>query len=108
MTTKEAVPQVLPLPQNISPDEMDNRALHLAALSLIERLSATENDVQEAGVAALINHLQELMRVFNTTTFECDVSDGTVTFKRTIINGDWLTGRWNLAWSVSGDPGEHE
>ncbi len=100
MTTKQAVPQKLPLPQQISTGEMNDRALRFAATALIERLGATESDTQEVGVQALIFNLQNLMRLFDRPTIQCEIKEGIVTFNRTIMDGDWETGRWNLEWSA--------
>lgn len=100
MTTKEAVPQKLPLPQQISAEEMDERALRFAGTALIERLGATDSDTKEIGVQALIFNLQNLMRLFDRTTYDCEIKEGIVTFNRTILDGDWETGRWNLEWSA--------
>ena len=98
MTTKEAVPQKLPLPQIVSREEMDERALHFAATSLIERLNAVDHDVGEVGVQALVFNLQNLMRLFDLPTYECEVKFGVVVFTRSVSRGDWETGRWELSW----------
>lgn len=98
MTTKEAVPQTLPLPQIISRAEMDERALHFAATALIERLNAVDHDVGEVGVQALVFNLQNLMRLFDVPTYECEIKRGVVTFTRSVVRGDWETGRWELSW----------
>ena len=103
MTTKEAVPQKLPLPQIVPREEVDQRALHFAATALIERLLATEDDPDEVGVQALIFNLQNLMRLFDTPTFECELKDGSVMFTRSVVKGDWETGRWKLKWDVRTD-----
>ena len=100
MTTKQAIPQTLPLPQRISSEEMNERALKFAATALLERLLATDNDKDENGVQALVFNMQNLMRLFDATSYRCDIKDGTVTFTRTIMSGDWETGRWNLKWDV--------
>jgi hypothetical protein len=93
MTTKEAVPQKLPLPQIVSRAEMDERALLFAATSLIERLNAVDHDVGEVGVQALVFNLQNLMRLFDLPTYECEVKFGVVVFTRSVSRGDWETGR---------------
>ena len=98
---KDAVPQALPLPQIVSPDKMDERALHFGALALIERLSATDNDTDEVGVQALVFNLQNLMRLFDRSTYGCEIKNGSVAFKREINKGDWETGRWELSWLVN-------
>ncbi|MDE2746602.1 MAG: hypothetical protein OXI41_11555 [Chloroflexota bacterium] len=103
MTTKQAVPQGLPPPQNIAPEEMDNRALQFAATALIERLAAVDNDVDDLGVTALVFNLQNLMRLFDRPAFTLDLTEGTVVFTRTVLKGDWETGRWNLAWESRAD-----
>ena len=100
---KDAVPQALPLPQIVSPDKMDERAVHFGALALIERLSATDNDTDEVGVQALVFNLQNLMRLFDRPTYRCEIKNGSVAFKREIKKGDWETGRWELSWLVNDD-----
>lgn len=103
MTTKEAIPQTLPPPQMIPPEQMNERALLFAAMALIERLIATGDDPDEVGVQALIFNLQNLMRLFDTPTFECEIKDGSVMFTRSVVKGDWETGRWKLKWDVRTD-----
>ena len=103
MTTKEAVPQSLLQPQVIPPEQMNDRALLFAATALIERLIATGDDPDEVGVQALIFNLQNLMRLFDTPTFECEIKDGSVTFTRSVVKGNWETGRWKLKWDVRTD-----
>lgn len=103
MTTKEAVPQKLPLPQIVSREAMDERALHFAATALIERLLATGDDPDEVGVQALIFNLQNLMRLFDVPSFDCEIKEGSVTFTRSVVKGDWETGRWKLKWDVRSD-----
>ena len=82
---------------------MDDRALQFAATSLIERLVAVGYDLDDLGVTALIFNLQNLMRLFDRPQYTLDLSDGTTTFTRTMIKGDWETGRWNLAWESHAD-----
>ena len=103
VTIKEAGPQTLPLPQSISRDEMDERALQFAATALVERLIATENDIDELGVKALVFSMQNLMRLFDVSEHECDIRDGSVLFTRSVSKGDWETGRWELSWNVRSD-----
>ena len=103
MTTKQAVPQIIPPPQNITREEMDNRALQFAATALIERLAAVGNDLDDLGVTALVFNLQNLMRLFDRPTYRLELSEGAVAFTRTVLKGDWETGRWNLAWESHAD-----
>ena len=103
MVTKEAVPQILPLPQIVPRDKMNERALQFAATALLERLTATQNDTDEVGVRALVFNMQNLMRLFDIPIYECDIRNGSVTFTRSIIKGDWETGRWTLKWDVRSD-----
>jgi len=103
MTTKTAIPQTLPLPQELAVNEMDDRALQLAGMALIERLNATEGDTGEVGVQALTWNLQNLMRLFDRTSLSCKIRDGTMTFKRTVEGGDWEQGPWTLSWRIEHD-----
>ena len=103
MTTKLAVTRTAPDPKSASKLEMDHRALELSATALTERLVAVENKVDELGVQALVFNLQNLMRLFDITTYRFKVNGGDVIFKRTILSGNWETGRWNLEWDVHSD-----
>ena len=103
MTTKQAVPQKLPAPQYIIKEEMNDRALQFAATALIERLVAVDNDADELGASALVFNLQNLMRLFDRPVFTLDLSEGRVRFTRTVLKGDWETGRWNLSWESRSD-----
>ena len=106
MTTKQAVPQPLPLPQNVPLEELEDRALHYAATALIEYLSATDSDVDDVAVQALVFNLQNLMRLFDRTVYVCPIRDGSVRFNRKIKRGDWEEGEWKLAWNVRDDSTE--
>jgi len=103
MTTKTAIPQTLPLPQVITEEEADDRALQLAAIALVERLTATDDNTDEPGVQALIWNLQNLMRLWDRDTYAIDIRDGVIEFTRSIRRGDWDTGRWTLSWKVETD-----
>lgn len=103
MVTKEPVPQSFPVPEVVSPAEMDERALRFAATALLERLIATEQDVDEVGVQALVFNLQNLMRLFDRTSYRCEIANGEVTFVRTVSQGDWETGQWSLEWESRRD-----
>lgn len=103
MTTKEALPRGLPSPQTLPKIGLDERTLHFAAVALLERLVAYDNDIEDAAVQALVFNMQNLMRLFDHTIFQCDINQGTVTFRRTVLKGDWETGRWNLEWNADRD-----
>ena len=103
MTTKQAVPQPLPLPQDVPVEELEDRALHLAATALIEHLSAKENDIDDVAVQALVFNLQNLMRLFDRPLYTCPIEDGSVRFSRMIERGDWENGDWKLRWAVRDD-----
>lgn len=100
MAEKVAVPEKHPKPKLITPEEKDDRALQLAAVALLERLTATDNDTGEVGVQALIWNLQNLMRLFDRPTMSCDIQGGAVVFNRTVTRGDWENGDWHLKWTV--------
>ena len=99
MTTKQAVPKTLPLPQDVPVDELEDHALHFAATALIEHLSAKNNDIEDVAVQALLFNLQHLMRLFDRPVYIFNISDGSVRFHRKIERGDWEHGRWNLEWA---------
>ncbi len=100
MTTKQALSHSLPPPQAISLEEMNDRALQFAATTLVERLVAVNHSIEDPGVVALVENLQNLMRLFIRPTFKLDLAKGSVTFTRTILKGDWETGAWNVSWEA--------
>lgn len=103
MTTKQAVPKPLPLPQDVPVEELEDRALHFAATPLIEHLSAKENDIDDVAVQALVFNLQNLMRLFDRPVYVFNIRDGSIRFSRKIDRGDWEDGDWTLAWVVRDD-----
>ena len=103
MTTKQAVPNPLPLPQDVPTQDLEERTLRFAANSLLEHLSAKENDVDDVAVQASVFNLQNLMRLFDRPVYVCPIEDGSVRFDRRIEQGDWEEGRWKLAWEVRDD-----
>ena len=103
MVTKQAVPEPLPFPHDVAESKLEDRALHYAAVALIEHLSAKENDVDDVAVQALVFNLQNLMRLFDRTEFVCPIQDGSVRFSRFVERGDWEEGQWKLAWVVRDD-----
>ena len=103
MSTKQAVPEPLPFPQDVPVEALEDRALHFAATALIEHLSARENDIEDVGVQALVFNLQNLMRLFDRPLYVCPILDGSVRFSRMIERGDWENGDWKLGWVVQDD-----
>ncbi len=107
MVAKQAVPTAsLPLPQDVAPEELEDRALHYAAVALIEYLSAKANDTEDVAVQAVVFNLQNLMRLFDRRVFTLPIVDGAVEFRRSIARGGWETGDWELAWTVLDDAPE--
>ena len=100
MVTKDPVPRSLLLPQDVPVPELEERTLRYAAIALLEHLSAKHNDVDDIAVQALVFNLQNLMRLYDRTTFCCDVRDGYVEFRRNMQAGEWEDGRWSLSWKV--------
>ena len=101
MTTKQAVPQPVPLPADVSIEEARERALRFAAVSFIEHLAAKSNDFDDVTVEALAYNLQNLMRLFDLPVYTCPIEDGLVRFNRVIKSGDWENGEWKLKWVVN-------
>ncbi len=100
MVTKQAVPQPMPLPQDVPPEELEGRSLHYAAIPLIEHLSAKENNVDDITIQALVFNLQNLMRLYDRHIFTTPLRNGSIEFNRVITSGDWENGQWRLAWTV--------
>ncbi len=107
MVTKQALPtESLPMPQDVAQEELEDRALHYAATTLIEYLSANDNETEGAAIEAVIFNLQNLMRLFDRREFSIQIVDGWVEFRRSITRGGWENGDWELAWTTRDDTEE--